>query len=254
MLLNVVQHGTGAAVVFLHGLLGAANNFGAIAKAIAAGGHRALALDLRNHGASPHAPTMSYAEMADDVAETLRAHAAWPAAVIGHSMGGKVAMALALAHGAGVARLCIADIAPVAYPAPSFLRYIAAMRALPLREGLTRREADAALAAASDNPALRGFLLQNLLFGESPPRWRIPLATIAEEMPKIGGWPDPPGRYDGPTLVLAGDSSDYIRPEDHARFRAMFPAARFATIAAGHWLHADNPQAFIAEITRFLAA
>jgi pimeloyl-ACP methyl ester carboxylesterase len=254
MLLNVTQHGTGAPVAFLHGLLGASQNFGAIAKALAARGHRALALDLRNHGASPHAPTMSYAEMADDVAETLRAQNAWPAAIVGHSMGGKVAMALALAHGEGVARLCIADVAPVTYPAPSFIRYLDAMRAVPLREGLTRREADAALIAASDNPALRGFLLQNLIFTESPPRWRVPLDTIVREMPKIGGWSDPPGRYDGPTLILAGDASDYIKPEDHARFRAMFPAARFARIAAGHWLHADNPHAFIAEVTRFLEA
>jgi pimeloyl-ACP methyl ester carboxylesterase len=254
MLLNVTEYGTGFPVAFLHGLLGASQNFGAIAKALAARGHRALALDLRNHGASPHAPTMSYAEMADDVAETLRAQNAWPAAIIGHSMGGKVAMALALSHGEGVARLCIADIAPVAYPAPSFIRYLDAMRAMPLHDGLTRREADAALVTASDNPALRGFLLQNLIFTERPPRWRIPLATIAEEMPKIGGWFDPRGRYDGPTLILAGDASDYIKTADHARFRAMFPQARFETIKAGHWLHADNPHAFIAAITRFLEA
>lgn len=252
MILNTIEAGAGAPVVFLHGLLGAAQNFGAIQKALSAT-HRVIAMDLRNHGASPHAPTMSYAEMADDVAETLRARGATPAAVIGHSMGGKVAMTLALAHPELVERLLVADIAPVAYPSPSFLRYLAAMRAVPLKPGLTRREADAALADAVPQAALRGFLLQNLLFNEDPPRWRVAIDTLVAEMPKIGGWSDPPGRYEGRVLVLAGETSDYIKPEDHARFRALFPAARFHTMKAGHWLHADNPQAFLAEVTAFLA-
>jgi pimeloyl-ACP methyl ester carboxylesterase len=255
MKLAITETGTGRPVVLLHGLLGAGQNFGAVAKALAGQGHRVLALDLRNHGSSaPHQPTMGYAEMAADVAETLREAGAWPAAVIGHSMGGKVAMMLALAEPAGVERLLVADIAPVAYPTPAFTRYIAAMRAIPLRPGLTRRDADAALVAAVPEPPLRGFLLQNLLFNEDPPRWRVALDVIADEMGGIGGWPDPTGRYEGPVLVLAGDRSDYIRPEHHARFRALFPACRFHTIPAGHWLHAENPQAFLAEVTAFLAA
>ncbi|MGG5818121.1 alpha/beta fold hydrolase [Falsiroseomonas sp. HW251] len=253
MILNTVESGAGAPVVFLHGLLGAAQNFGAIQKALSAT-HRVIAMDLRNHGASPHAATMSYAEMAEDVAETLRAKGAAPAAIIGHSMGGKVAMALALAHPDVVERLLVADIAPVAYPAPSFIRYLAAMRGIPLKPGLTRREADAALVDAVPQAPLRGFLLQNLLFNADPPRWRIALDTLIAEMPKIGGWPDPPGRYDGRVLVLAGENSDYIKPDDHARFRALFPAAVFHTMKAGHWLHADNPQGFLAEVTAFLAA
>jgi pimeloyl-ACP methyl ester carboxylesterase len=254
MQLAVTELGAGSPVALLHGLLGAGRNFGAIQKALAARGHRALALDLRNHGASPQAPSMAYPEMAADVAETLEAAGAWPASVIGHSMGGKVAMALALAHPGGVARLCVADIAPRAYGTPLFTRHVAAMRAIPLRPGLTRREADAALAEAVPDPALRGFLLQNLILAGSPPRWRVPLDVLAAEMEVIGGWPDPPGRYEGPVLVLAGDASDYVAPADHARFRALFPAARFATIAAGHWLHAENPAAFLAAVTAFLEA
>jgi pimeloyl-ACP methyl ester carboxylesterase len=241
-------------VVFLHGLLGAGQNFGAVAKALAARGHRVLALDARNHGASPHAATMSYPEMAEDVAETLRAEGAWPAAVVGHSMGGKTAMTLALAHPDAVERLLVADIAPVTYPAPSFIRYVAAMRAIPLRPGLARREADAALADAVPLAPLRGFLLQNLLFTQDPPRWRVNLEAIDAEMGKLGGWHDPAGHYDGRVLVLAGDTSDYIKPEDEARFRAMFPAAAFEKIRAGHWLHADNPAAFIATTAVFLEA
>lgn len=252
MRLAVTEAGQGAPLVLLHGLLGAGQNFGAIQKALAARGRRVLALDLRNHGSSPHAPTMSYPEMAEDVAETLRAEGAWPAAVVGHSMGGKVAMALALAHPDAVERLVIADIAPVTYGTPLFTRYVAAMRAIPLKPGLARREADAALVEAVPNPALRGFLLQNLLFQADPPRWRVALDVIAEQMGVIGGWPDPPGRYDGRVLVLAGDASDYVRPEHHARFALPFPAARFAAIAAGHWLHAENPMAFLAAVTAFL--
>jgi pimeloyl-ACP methyl ester carboxylesterase len=161
-------------------------------------------------------------------------------------------MALALAEPEGVSRLLVADIAPVTYPTPLFARYIAAMRAIPLRPGLTRRDADAALADAVPSPALRGFLLQNLLFNEDPPRWRIALDVIAAEMAQIGGWPDLPGRYDGQVLVLAGDASDYIRPEHHALFTRLFPAARFATIPAGHWLHAENPAAFLEQVIGFL--
>lgn len=252
MILSFNEAGAGRPVALLHGLLGSRQNFGAVQKALAARGHRVLALDMRNHGASPHAATMTYAEMAADVAETLRDAGAWPAAVIGHSMGGKAAMMLALAHPEAVERLLVADIAPVAYGTPGFSHYIAAMRAIPLRPGLTRREADAALAEAVPAAPLRGFLLQNLLFTEDPPRWRVPLDVLAAEVDGLGGWPDPTGRYDGRVLVLAGDRSDYVLPAHHARFRALFPAARFATIPAGHWLHAENPTGFLAEAAGFL--
>ena len=252
MRLATTSLGEGRPLVLLHGLLGAGQNFGSVQKALAAKGWRVLALDLRNHGASPHDATMTYAAMAADVAETLEAEGAWPATVVGHSMGGKVAMTLALARPEGVVRLVVADIAPVTYPSPPFLAYLDAMRAIPLRPGLTRREADAVLADAVPSPPLRGFLLQNLLLAADPPRWRIGLEEIAAAMPAIGGWPDPSGRYEGEVLVLAGTRSDYIGPDDHARFRALFPAVRFAAIEAGHWLHAENPAGFLDALEAFL--
>jgi pimeloyl-ACP methyl ester carboxylesterase len=175
------------------------------------------------------------------------------AAVLGHSMGGKVAMALALAHPDRVERLVVADIAPVRYR-PSLRGYVSALQAMPLRPGLTRRDADAALSAAIPEAGIRAFLLQNLRFEADPPAWRLGLDEIAAAMPAIEDFSAPAGaRFDGPVLVLAGERSDYIRAEHHAAFHALFPAARFATVPrAGHWVHAENPADFLALLEPFL--
>ena len=252
MRLQATEMGQGAALVLLHGLFGAAQNWGAIQKHLAVT-HRVIALDLRNHGASPHAATMDYAAMADDVAETLDALGVPVATVLGHSMGGKVAMWLALTQPARVARLIVADIAPVPRP-PELRDKIAAMRAIPLRSDLSRREADALLAPAVPDARERGFLLQSLRFEHDPPRWRLNLAAIADSMPAIEGYAPPPGaRYDGPTLFLLGETSRYVLPAHHAVIQALFPAARIETIArAGHWLHAENPRDFTAAVVAFL--
>ncbi len=256
MRLHAIEAGTGRPVALLHGLFGSARNFGAVQRRLAAT-HRVIALDLRNHGSSPHDPAMDYPAMAADVLETLAARDARPAVLIGHSMGGKVAMQAALAQPAAVAALLVADIAPVAYP-PHFGAIAAALAALPLEPGLTRAAADAALAAVEPDPALRAFLLQNFIpgGGATAPHWRIGLAEIIAALGVIGGWAAPAGaRYSGPVLVLAGAQSDYIRPEHRPAFRALFPAARFASLRhAGHWLHADNPEGFLAVVQAFLHA
>jgi pimeloyl-ACP methyl ester carboxylesterase len=252
MRLAVSAMGEGPALVLLHGLFGARQNFGTVQKALAEDGRRVLALDLRNHGTSPHAPGMAYAEIAEDVAETMRAEGAFPADVLGHSMGGKAAMALALTRPDAVGRLVVADIAPVTYPAPLFGAYLRAMRGMALMPGLTRRDADAALSVAVPSAPLRAFLLQNLVFADDAPRWRIALDHIAAGMPEIGGWPALPGRFEGPVLALSGAQSAYVQPQHHALFRALFPAVTFRAIQAGHWLHAENPAAFLTEVRRFL--
>ena len=254
MILKTVRMGQGAPptapVVLLHGLFGAASNWGRVQRRLAET-RLVLALDLRNHGGSPHDAAVSYEAMAGDVAETLAAEGIGAASLVGHSMGGKVAMQVALAHPAQVSRLVVADIAPVAYP-PHYRTMAAAMQALPLRPGLTRAEANAALEADAPDPAIRGFLLQNLRFSE-PPAWRIGLDKIAAGLPDIESW-SATGRFDGPCLVLRGERSDYIQPEHRPLFRALFPQARFATLrGAGHWLHADAPEAFIATVDAFLA-
>jgi len=250
MILNTVEIGEGPPVVLLHGLFGAARNWGAIQRRLATR-HRVLAMDLRNHADSPRAEGMAHAATARDLAETLRQRGIPRAAVLGHSLGGKVAMALALAHGQMVSRLVVADIAPVRYP-PALRGYVAAMRALPLTPGLTRREVDAALEPAVPEANIRAFLAQSLDFGQDPPRWKLGLAEIHAAMPEIEDFAVQ-GRYEGPALVVAGGRSDYIRPEYQAGFRALFPAARFATIeGAGHWVHAEKPNEFLALVEPFL--
>jgi esterase len=251
VILHATEMGDGPPVALLHGLFGAARNWGAIQRRLAKR-FRVLALDLRNHGDSPHAPEMSYAALAGDVLETLARAGALPAALIGHSMGGKAAMRAALDRPDAVTRLLVADIAPVRYP-PGFGAYARAMAALPLTPELTRAQADAALASAVPDGGVRLFLLQNLRFGAAP-AWRIGLAEIAAGLADIEGWEAPPGAaYDGPALFLAGARSTYVQPSHRPAIRALFPAARFVVLKdAGHWLHSDNPEGFLAVAEAFL--
>lgn len=253
MILHSIEAGTGAPLVLLHGLFGQARNFGQIQRALAQR-WRVIALDLRNHGASPHAPDMHYATMADDVLETLAALDALPAAFMGHSMGGKVAMRAALLRPACVSRLLVSDIAPVVY-SPRNHPVVAAMQAVVLHGKLTRAEADAALAEVVPEAPVRAFLLQNLRFGPHP-AWRIGLAEIADALPDIEGWDAPAeARYPGRTLFVAGAHSDFIGAQHRAVIRALFPAARFVTVKhAGHWVHADNPAGFLTVLEAFLSA
>lgn len=254
MMLHAIEAGQGdPPLVLLHGLFGSARNFGSVQREFAAH-RRTIALDLRNHGSSPHDPDTRYASMADDVLRTLDGMSALPAMLLGHSMGGKAAMQAALTQPDVVARLIVADIAPVPYP--PHLRSVAdAMAALPLVPGMTRTDADAALATGVPEPGMRAFLLQNLQLGQTP-RWRIGLPEIIAGFTAIEAWEAPAdARYLGPTLFIAGASSQYIKPEHRPVIRAWFPNARLVTLKnAGHWLHADNPSGFVAVIEGFLTA
>lgn len=244
----------GDPLVILHGLLGSARNWSTLARQLGAT-HRVFALDLRNHGRSPWAESMSFDEMAGDVAAFIARHAAGRAAVIGHSLGGKVAMWLALTRPERVDRLIAADIAPVGY-ARGFGAYVAALAAVDLATARSRTDVDRQLAGTIADPALRGFLLQNLTRSEAGLAWRVNLAALAANMAALMGFPDAAGRrYPGPALFLRGGHSDYVVPEHRAAITALFPAAAHAEIAdAGHWLHAERPEAFLAEVRRFLAA
>ena len=252
MILNAIQAGEGPPVILMHGLFGQARNFGAIQRALAPR-FRVTALDMRNHGDSPHGADMRYPTQAADVRETLLSLGIQRAAVVGHSMGGKAAMALALQWPDLVGRVLVSDIAPVIYQHGN-TAFTKAMQAIELSPALTRRDADAALARTVTDETLRPFLLQSLRFGPNP-GWKIGLSEIAAAIPDLEGWIDLPGHYDGPALFVTGAQSHYVLPEHRAIIRGLFPAARFVAVKnAGHWVHADNPAGFLSVLEAFLDA
>lgn len=252
-MLNRIVHGDATALpplLIAHGLFGSARNWGAIARRLASD-RRVVAVDMRNHGDSFWADSHNYADMARDLAEVIEKEG--PSFdVIGHSMGGKAAMVLALSRPELINRLVVADIAPVAYH-HSNLPLVEAMRTLDLTGLQGRTEADRRLRPAVPEDGTRAFLLQSLDLRSDPPRWRLNLDVLGREMGGIVGWPDVPGACERPALFLAGSESDYVRPEHRARIKALFPAARQAKIpGAGHWLHADKPREFEAAVRVFL--
>jgi pimeloyl-ACP methyl ester carboxylesterase len=234
-------------LVIVHGLFGSARNWGGIARALSAR-REVIAVDLRNHGDSPWAASHSYPDMAADLAGVIRPLG--PVDVLGHSMGGKAAMVLALTDPALVGRLVVADIAPVAY-AHDNTHHIATMRRVDPLSVASRAEADAIMAATEPDPALRGFFLSSLDLGGR--RWKLNLDVLAAAMPLIVGWPEVTGRFEGKTLFLSGADSHYVQPAYRATIKALFPHARFARLpGAGHWLHVDKPRAFIETVGVFL--
>lgn len=240
-------YGTGEPLVILHGLFGSGRNWASLAKRFA-DHYQVVTVDLRNHGDSPHAATMTYPEMAADLRVTLDDVGIDRARLLGHSMGGKTAMWFALRWPERVARLLVADIAPVAY-AHDHDELVAAMLAVDL-SALTRRdEVDARLRERVPEVGLRQFLLTNLASRHGHLLWRVNLEAIGHSMPQLTGFPTPDGMttpYSGPTLFLGGSHSHYILPRYRPRIDELFPNASLDTIAgAGHWLHAERPQAFL---------
>jgi pimeloyl-ACP methyl ester carboxylesterase len=254
MILNVSDVGEGTPIVLLHGLFGRLQNFGPVARRLATRA-RVISLDLRNHGASAHAPGMDYKTLAADVMETMSALTIPQAALLGHSMGGKTAMAAALMSPSRVSRLLVADIAPVPYHHHN-TEIATALQTIPLYAGLTRAEASGYLTRAVADPNIRAYLLQNLQL-DIKPFWRIGLKEIADAIPDIESWPTFPGgaQYPGPTLFVAGANSDYIQPANRPAIKALFPQAEVTTLPnAGHWVHADQPEAFAGVAEAFLLA
>ena len=253
-LLTTLRHGTPTdlpPLLIVHGLFGSARNWGAIAKRIS-DSRAVVAVDMRNHAGSFWDEEHTYPAMAADLAAVIEAEGQ-PMDVMGHSMGGKTAMWLALTRPELVNRLVVADIAPVSY-GHSQNHLIAAMRGLDLSGLDSRREADARLAATVKDPGVRAFLLQSLDLKAEPPCWRLNLDALERQMDLITGWPDTSGLapYTGPTLFLSGALSDYVTPEARPAIRALFPQARFAKLpGAGHWLHAEKPRDFEATLRVF---
>ncbi|MBK8209426.1 MAG: alpha/beta fold hydrolase [Rhodospirillales bacterium] len=247
------EFGSGPPLVILHGLFGSARNWQSMAERLA-GQYRVFACDLRNHGDSPWAATMSFAEMADDLEAFIDEKGLAPATVLGHSVGGKTAMLTALRHPDVLDALIVVDIAPVAYEEP-FLAYIAAMQTADVGAGIKRGDIDAALAAAVPDAATRLFLLQNLEERAAGGfAWRLNLDAIAANMPALLDFPATEDlAYDGRALFVSGAASDYIGRVHHGAVWDRFPQAEFAVIdGSGHYPHVEQPDAFFERITLFL--
>jgi len=258
--LNVLRLGeNGPRVVFLHGLFGQGRNWMTIAKGLA-DRHRVTLVDLPNHGRSAWTEHVDYVDMAAQVAALLETDG--PATVVGHSMGGKVAMALALTRPDLVERLVVADMSPVDYGGEAdatggVLGYARILLDLDLARVERREDADRLLSERVPDPTIRAFLLQNLRRDGDGWRWAANLKAIVRDGAVLSGWPaealagHPP--YAGRVLWLGGETSGYVRPEFDEAMRRWFPHYRKVTIkGAGHWLHSEKPDVFLAALQRFL--
>lgn len=246
-------------VVFLHGLFGRGRNFTRIAAGLEPEA-QSLMLDLPNHGRSEWTERFDYAQMADLVATHLREGfaASGPVDVVGHSMGGKVAMVLALRHPGLVRRLVVVDISPVSSGASrgEFQHLLGSLTALDLPALQRRSDVDEALATAVPNTTVRSFLLQNLKHRDGVFIWEPNLAMLYSELETIMAFPDLKGStFEGPVLWIRGDRSNYVTEEDAPAMRALFPRTRRMTIReAGHWVHSEKPEEVIFALRSFLLA
>ncbi len=245
--------GTGLSpVVLLHGLFGSSTNWHSIARRLAAS-RQVLVPDLRNHGRSPRRERMTYGAMAEDLAAVLDEQGIDQAALVGHSMGGKAAMWLALTRPERVKALVVADMAPVAY-AHGFDPVIAALGTLNLDALSDRRDADAKLTESLDSPALRGYLLQNLVKVQDTWHWRMNLPVLTRRMEDILGFPETAGRqFPGPAYFVYGTESSYVTAKQLPSIGTLFPLARLRAVpSAGHWVYADQPETFLGALRGFL--
>ncbi|HEY1661481.1 MAG TPA: alpha/beta fold hydrolase [Verrucomicrobiae bacterium] len=254
MQLYFKEFGSGEPLIILHGLFGSSDNWMSIAPKLASQSH-IFTLDLRNHGQSPHSDEMTYALMARDVVEFLDSQKLESAMVLGHSMGGKVAMRLALDFPERVRRLIVADMATRAYE-PEYEGYFQGMLALDFQKLRSRREMEEALEPAVPNLIVRRFLLKNLAHDpDDSYRWKINLRGIHKNYPHICEAITSTKPFDKPALFLYGGKSNYVSDKDKPVIRALFPQAQFELIPqAGHWMHADAPEEFVGRVGSFLSA
>jgi len=242
-MLNTLSYGNSTQLpdlLIVHGLYGSARNWSVISKRMS-DSRRVIAVDQRNHGDSPWFDTHSYLDMAQDLAQVVE-HNGAPMDIVGHSMGGKAAMILALTRPDLVKRLLVADIAPVAYGHDQS-QYIQAMQSIDLTHMEKRSEVAQALSKHVTDPALQSFFTQSLDLGNK--RWKLNLDVLQRDMHHVLGFPEVTGSFDKPTLFLSGANSQYVLPDHRPKIKALFPNAVFAKIPnAGHWLHAEQPRAF----------
>jgi len=252
MKLNYIDQGTGQPIVLLHGMFGSLSNLGNIARELAIG-YRVISADLRNHGESPHEQEMDIPCMADDIIELLDDLGLPSASLIGHSLGGKIGMQVALNYPSRITKLVVADIAPVAY----IPRQDAAFNGLRTLSGLeisSRGQADTAMAAHVSESQTRSFLLKNLMRKvDGSYCLKINMSAIIENYESALVAAPEGNPYLGPTLFLKGETSAYIQTKHQSRMIELFPNMKLDIIKdVGHWLHAENPVEFNQRVTDFL--
>jgi pimeloyl-ACP methyl ester carboxylesterase len=252
MQLHFKQLGHGEPLVLLHGLFGSGDNWFGVAPKLAEK-FQVFAPDLRNHGHSPHHAEMDYPLMAADVEKFFEAQKIENACVIGHSMGGKVAMQLALDFPTRVKKIVVVDMAPRAY-ARTHDQIFAALLALELANFQTRQQIEDALAPEIPSLNLRRFLLKNLGRDEHGGFvWKMNLRGVAKNYSRLGEVLGRTTQFEKPVLFIRGGKSDYINAADEVEIRRQFPAAEIQTIAAAnHWVHADAPEEFVRLVLDFL--
>ena len=253
MILTSRETGAGEPIVILHGLFGSARNWQSIAQKLSISNH-VFTIDLPNHGSSGWTNCMSYGNLSRIISKFIVENNIEGATVLGHSLGGKLAMVIALTKPALVGRLIVADIAPVKYDHDN-LSVVKALECVDLSLVKTRGDADWYLKKNIRQQAMRSFLLQNLVSDGDRYKWRINITAIKANLHKIQGFPSftDDTFYNGPTLFVAAANSEFIHPTHDYKIKRFFPNSSLVKIAnAGHWIHADNPEAFLSSITGFI--
>ena len=244
--------GKGDPLLILHGIFGNSDNWLGIAKQLSAR-HRCYILDMRNHGRSPHSPDLNYDDMVEDIYEFLTDFGLRTVSMIGHSMGGIVAMKFAFDYAHRLDKLIIVDIAPKAYPA-LHKEIIEGLCAIPVNLIESREQAEQILSEYVSSNRIRQFLLKNLYRKDNGQyAWRINLKAIKEHVSDIGRGISGSYRYEKPTLFIRGEKSDFILEEDKDRIRTMFPQGLIVDIpGASHWVHAEKQKAFVEAVSSIL--
>lgn len=243
--------GQGRPMIILHGVFGSSDNWLTQAKLFSPH-FRVFTIDQRNHGQSPHDEEFSYPVMVTDLLQFIDEHQLKDPIVIGHSMGGKVAMNFAVAHPEKLEKLIVVDIAPKPYNLEHYV-IIEGLKAIPVQTITSRNEADAALAAYVPEPDVRQFLLKNLQRRpEGGFTWKINLPVIDKNLNKIGFDLEFAGKFEKPTLFIRGGKSKYVKDEDMTRIKEVFPQAELKTLDTGHWVQAEKPQEFVDTVMKWL--
>ena len=252
MMLIHRELGQGQAIILLHGIFGSSDNWLTQARMLSAHYHT-FALDLRNHGQSPHDGQFDYPAMTADLLEFIETHHIHDPILIGHSMGGKVVMNFAVAYPEKLSKLVVVDIAPRPYNMENYV-ILDGLKSIPIEKVSTRNEADETLARFVEEPDVRLFLLKNLQRKpEGGFKWKLNLAAVAANIGKIGLDLQFEGTFTKPTLFVRGSSSIYVREQDITRIHQVFPSADIETLNTGHWVPAEKPKEFVEVVENWLA-